>query len=134
VIEVSGETGLPMAPKLSFLKGLANDRVFTRKKKARKRFRSRAGIKHIIGHLRSDYRLMRNYLKGNLGDSINLLLAAAAFNFKKLMRQLHDYFLLFFLECREITPRLDVLTYVDIQRLGFFQGLLNTLMNNPRSP
>jgi transposase, IS5 family len=50
------------------------------KRKAKKRFRRRAGIEPIIGHLKSDYRLMRNYLKGSLGDSINLMLAATAFN------------------------------------------------------
>ena len=66
------------------------------KRKARKRFRRRAGIEPIIGHLKSDFRLMRNYLKGSVGDSINLMLAAAAFNFRKLLRQLHDYLLLFF--------------------------------------
>lgn len=57
------------------------------RQKARKRFRKRAGIEPIIGHLKSDYRLIRNYLKGTVGDSINLLLAAAAFNFKKWMRE-----------------------------------------------
>jgi IS5 family transposase len=61
------------------------------KQKARKRFRRRAGIEPIIGHLKSDFRLMRNYLKGSVGDSINLMLAAAAFNFRKLLRQLLDY-------------------------------------------
>lgn len=61
------------------------------KRKARKRFRRRACIEPIIGHLKSDYRLLRNYLKGSVGDSINLMLAAAAYNFKKLMRQLLDY-------------------------------------------
>ena len=60
-------------------------------------FRRRAGIEPIIGHLKSDYRLLRNYLKGNVGDSINLMLAAAAYNFKKLMRQLIDYLRLVFL-------------------------------------
>ncbi len=58
------------------------------KRKARKRFRRRAGIEPVIGHLKSDYRLLRNYLKGSEGDSINLMLAAAAFSFKKLMKQL----------------------------------------------
>ena len=66
------------------------------KQKARKRFRRRAGIEPIIGHLKSDFRLMRNYLKGSVGDSINLMLAAAAFNFRKLLRQLLDYLFLFF--------------------------------------
>lgn len=64
------------------------------KRKARNRFRRRAGIEPIIGHLKTDFRLIRNFLKGSLGDSINLMLAAAAFNFRKLIREL-QYFLLF---------------------------------------
>jgi len=55
------------------------------------------GDPFTLGHLKSDYRLMRNYLKDSLGDSINLMLAAAAFNLKKLMRQLQG--LLRFLLC-----------------------------------
>jgi IS5 family transposase len=66
------------------------------KQKARKRFRRRAGIEPIIGHLKLDFRLMRNYLKGSVGDSINLMLAAAAFNFRKLLRQFQYLFSLFF--------------------------------------
>jgi IS5 family transposase len=67
------------------------------KQKARKRFRRRAGIEPIIGHLKSDYRMMRNYLKGSFGDSINLMLAAAAFNFKKWMREVQILFWAFFI-------------------------------------
>ena len=52
----------------------------------RKRFRKRAGIEPVIGHLKSDHRLDRNYLKGFAGDQMNVLLAAPAFNFKKWMR------------------------------------------------
>jgi transposase, IS5 family len=66
------------------------------KQKARKRFRRRAGIEPVIGHLKSDYRLGRNFLKGKVGDSINLMMAAAAFNFKKLLKQLSYFFRLFF--------------------------------------
>jgi len=55
------------------------------KEQKRKKFRRRAAIEPIIGHLKSDHRLARNYLKGFIGDEINLLLAAAAFNFKKWM-------------------------------------------------
>lgn len=54
---------------------------------ARKRFRRRAGIEPVIGHLKSDHRLKRNFLKGFAGDQINLLMAAAAFNFRKWMRE-----------------------------------------------
>ncbi len=54
---------------------------------ARKRFRRRAGIEPVIGHLKSDHRLKRNFLKGFAGDQINLIMAAAAFNFKKWIRE-----------------------------------------------
>lgn len=66
------------------------------KTKARKRFRRRAAIEPRIGHLKSDFGLRRNYLKGVVGDSINLMLSAAAYNFKKLLRKLR--FLFFMLE------------------------------------
>jgi IS5 family transposase len=49
--------------------------------KQRERFRKRAGIEPIIGHLKADHRLDRNFLAGILGDQINVLMAAAAFNF-----------------------------------------------------
>jgi len=64
------------------------------KKKARQRFRRRASIEPIIGHLKSDFRMIRNYLKGLIGETINLMLAAAAFNLKKLMRRLEYFFVL----------------------------------------
>jgi IS5 family transposase len=54
--------------------------------KARKRFRRRAAIEPIIGHLKQDFRLSRNYLKGTHGDMANVLLAATAYNLAKWMR------------------------------------------------
>ena len=57
------------------------------KSKQRKRFRKRAGIEPIIGHLKSDFRMKRNYLKSLIGDEINVLLAGAAFNFKKWLNE-----------------------------------------------
>ena len=56
------------------------------KRKARKNFGRRSAIEPVIGHVKHDFRLARNYLKGIIGDSINLMLAAAAFNFKKWIR------------------------------------------------
>ena len=55
------------------------------KAKMRKRFRKRSGIEAIISHLKHDFRLLRCYLKGSLGDTMNLLLAACAWNLKKWM-------------------------------------------------
>ena len=51
----------------------------------RKRHSKRAAIEPFIGHLKADYRLCRNFLKGILGDLINVIMAAAAMNFKRVM-------------------------------------------------
>jgi transposase, IS5 family len=51
----------------------------------RKSHSKRAAIEPIIGHLKSNYRLCRSFYKGVKGDAINVLLAAAAMNFKRVM-------------------------------------------------
>jgi len=62
-------------------KGKATDSYY-KKTKAIKKFRRRAGIEPVIGHLKQDHRMQRNYLKGSVGDSINTMMAAAGFNLK----------------------------------------------------
>ncbi len=54
-------------------------------KNKRQRHSRRAAIEPVIGHLKSDYRMNRNFLKGVIGDEMNALLAAAAMNFKRVM-------------------------------------------------
>ena len=56
------------------------------KQKVKKKFQRRTAIEPIIGHVKQDFRLGRNYLKGFLGDEINLILAAMAFNMKSWIR------------------------------------------------
>lgn len=51
----------------------------------RKRHKRRAAIEPKIGHLKFDHRLGRNFLKGVAGDAINLMMAASAMNFKRIM-------------------------------------------------
>jgi len=72
-----GETEIVL-PKPS----LKRDNRYQRDKK-RQQCRRRAAIEPIIGHLKSDFRLSRNFLKGIAGDEINLLMSAAAWNLKK---------------------------------------------------
>jgi transposase, IS5 family len=60
-------------------------------------FRRRAGIEPVISHIKHDYRMAKNYLKGSIGDAINLFMAAAAFNFRKLIRAWAHFFVLFIL-------------------------------------
>ncbi len=54
--------------------------------------RKRAGIEPIIGHLKTDHRLNRNFYKGIVGDNINIMLAAAGFNLKRMMNKWKNYF------------------------------------------
>jgi IS5 family transposase len=51
----------------------------------RKQHCRRAAIEPVIGHLKHDYRLIRNYLKGTTGDAVNLMMSAAAMNFKRVI-------------------------------------------------
>ena len=63
-------------------KALKQDNRYQRDKK-RKQCRRRAAIEPIFGHLKSDFRLSRNFLKGIAGDQINLLMAATAWNLRQ---------------------------------------------------
>jgi IS5 family transposase len=55
--------------------------------KLHKGFKRRAAIEPVIGHLKMDHRLSRNFYKGIFGDNINMMPAAAAFNFKRMMNK-----------------------------------------------
>ena len=77
--------------------------------KMRKRFRRRAAIEPLIGHLKNDFRLRRCFLKGQLGDSMNLLLASAAWNLRKWMREVLSCFY------RALNGRHDI-AYIDWRR------------------
>jgi IS5 family transposase len=77
-----GYKGLPIY-KTSKIHVPKPDKNISRSK--RKKHSRRAAIEPVIGHLKTDYRLCRNFLKGILGDLMNLILSAAAMNFKRVM-------------------------------------------------
>ena len=58
----------------------------------RKWLKRRSAIKPVIGHMKNDGRLGRNYLLGVEGDKINAILCGAGHNIRKLLT-----WLLFFL-------------------------------------
>jgi transposase, IS5 family len=43
-------------------------------------------IEPVIGHVKAEHRLGRNYLKGRTVDHLNAILAGAGFNFHQLLR------------------------------------------------
>ena len=68
----------------------------------KKGFKRRAAIEPKIGHLKEDHRLSRNFYKGIKGDNINVMLAAAAMNFKRMMNIWKEMFLALFYRLLEI--------------------------------
>jgi len=60
------------------------------KMKKRKKFRRRAAIEPVIGHLKKEFRMGQNYLHGESSPKINALLAAAGWNLKKLAGKLKE--------------------------------------------
>lgn len=62
-------------------------RTAYQKQKLRKGFKRRAAIEPKIGHLKQDHRLGRNFYKGIKGDNINIMLAAAGMNFKRMLNK-----------------------------------------------
>jgi len=54
----------------------------------RREMRRRAAVEPVIGHMKAEHRMGRNYLKGRDGDRINAVLAAAGYNFSLLLRWL----------------------------------------------
>lgn len=71
------------------------NRTTYEKQKLRKGFKRRAAIEPKIGHLKQDHRLSRNFYTGIKGDNINVMLAAAAMNFKRMMNKWKENPLMF---------------------------------------
>ncbi len=69
----------------------------------RRRRRRRSAIEPKIGHLKSDHRVGRCFLKGLEGDAINIVLAAAGANLRKLLGRLF-FALRLWLVCRLQLP------------------------------
>ena len=56
------------------------------RKQKQKMCAQRSGIEPIIGHLKSDHRLNKIYLKGKFGDTVNAYMSAIAYNLTNYLR------------------------------------------------
>jgi IS5 family transposase len=54
----------------------------------KRELRRRSAVEPVIGHLKSEHRMGRNFLWHRQGDAINAVLAAAGYNFRRLIRWL----------------------------------------------
>ena len=84
--------------------------------RAKKRypFRRRAGIEPHLGHLKYDYRMLKNYLYGKASSTINAMMAATTWNLKKMMRKLKSFldFLCRYYAALTTDPRLIMLSEI----------------------
>jgi len=48
-------------------------------------WRRRSAVEPVIGHAKNEHRMDRNFLKGTHGDATNAILAAAGYNFRRLL-------------------------------------------------
>jgi len=87
-----------------------NDKTQTKyqQKKLKEAHKKRAAIEPVIGHLKTDHLLGRNFYKGTVGDNINIMLAAAAFNFKRMMNKWKLSYCQFF---QELYSLLELMIY-----------------------
>jgi IS5 family transposase len=56
--------------------------------KIKRELRRRSAVEPVIGHLKSEHRMDRNYLWHRQGDAANAVLAAVGYNFRRLIRWL----------------------------------------------
>ncbi len=72
-------------------------KVYTSRQKRRvtpaikREMKRRAAVEPVIGHTKEEHRMGRNYLAGRHGDANNAVLAAAGYNFRRLIRWLNDF-------------------------------------------
>ena len=90
------------------------------KKKKHKLFYKRAGMEPNIGNLKSDYRLSHNFYKDIKRDPVNIMLTAAAYNFKRAMRVLLCFI-------KTITEKFNWDNFS--VKWAFYKGLLYILVN-----
>lgn len=57
--------------------------------------RRRSAIEPVIGHIKAEHRMDRNYIAGEQGDAVNAVLAAAGYNFSQLLNWFRQLLWLF---------------------------------------
>jgi IS5 family transposase len=93
---------------------------YYQKRKLSEAHRKRAGIEPVIGHIKSNHRLNKNFYKGIIGDNINIMLAASGFNFKRIMNKWKSSFwIIFKIYFYQIKNFFDNLFFPKRLNLGF---------------
>jgi transposase, IS5 family len=75
--------------------------------------RRRSAVEPVIGHAKNDHRMDRNFLKGAHGDAANAILAAAGYNFRRLLAWLAILWRAFVIAMLAPAPDADLASTVD---------------------
>lgn len=67
---------------------ISRQKRFMKTRAMRQAMKRRNAIEPVIGHLKSNTRLGRNFLKGSLGDKLNAMLSGIGHNFRIILRKL----------------------------------------------
>lgn len=90
---------------------LANRRKSSMPRSEWRWFKRRSAIEPVIGHMKTDHRMERNYLKGTDGDQMNAILAGCGFNLQKLLRA---FLWLLFKELSRLKSLLMPVRFIDL--------------------
>ena len=74
----------------------------------RRDLRRRSAVEPVIGHAKSEHRMGRNFLKGTHGDAANAVLAAAGYNFRRLLAWLAVLWRAIVIAVLDATPDADL--------------------------
>jgi IS5 family transposase len=75
------------------------------RQRRRKQLRRRSVIEALIGHMKTDGLLDRNWLKGSTGDAIHVVLCAAGQNLRLILRAIEAFFARYILGLQAQLPR-----------------------------
>lgn len=75
-------------------------------KAVEKKIKRRSAVEPVIGHMKSDGRLARNFLKGAEGDAANALLCAAGHNLRKILKKLRLFYVCLQIALQRLVARL----------------------------
>jgi transposase, IS5 family len=81
------------------------------KRKKRNKFRRRAAIEPVIGHLKTGFRMGQNYLWGEQSPQINAFLAATGWNLKKKMKKLKQELLWLYSFWQKVSRKPESIIY-----------------------
>lgn len=74
---------------------IAGTKKKTRTRAMRRAMKRRSAVEPLIGHMKTDHALGRNYLKGSHGDQLNALFSGIGYNLRVILKKLRFLFALF---------------------------------------